>query len=353
MKKLFTITLTLMLFGGVSNAVTLTLDAVDGTWQNPVGGAPINYFYDVAVSYGNGDEDQIRWGVVDPCDPQSGLGFTGRVPDPCSMSFDIGDTFEIGQLQHFNNPIGHDTAASAVELTVDLNFSVPDVDPSFTFTFLIDETPNEGKAPPEVPDVITFPNSYPNENFIIGDTAYTLQILGFGPDAGNLSNSFISPEGGTNSVLLWGKVVTRPPLDIDIKPQSCPNPLRVNFNGNGVIPVAILGTEDFDVLDIDVATIALEGVSPVRSSFEDVSTPFDGEDCECTTDGADGYLDLTLKFNRQDILTALEGILGDLSEIEHKTEVPLYLTAQLMGEETTLEGSDCIRILNKMKRQKR
>ena len=211
MNKFMIITMALVLLAGtVTEAADLTLDAVYGTWSNPVGGSAITYNYDVTVVYGNTDEDQIRWGVVDPCDPQSGLGFTGVVPDPGTASFNIGDTFEIGQLRHFNNPIGHDTAASAVDLTVDLDFSVPDVDPSFTFQFLIDETPNLGQAPPEVPDVITFPNSYPNENFVIGDTTYTLQILGFGLTAGSLSDSFISPEGGTNAALLWGRITAVP-----------------------------------------------------------------------------------------------------------------------------------------------
>lgn len=136
------------------------------------------------------------------------------------------------------------------------------------------------------------------------------------------------------------------PINLDIKPGSCPNPLRVNFKGNDVIPVAILGTEDSNVGNIDVATITLEGVAPIRSNYEDISTPFDGEECECSSEGPDGYLDLILKFKRADILTALEDILGDISEIEHKTDMPLYLTAMLMDEEVELAGTDCIRILN-------
>ena len=142
-------------------------------------------------------------------------------------------------------------------------------------------------------------------------------------------------------------------IAVDIKPGSCPNPIRVNFKGNGVIPVAILGTESFDVLDIDVATIGLEGVSPVRSSFGDVSAPFDGEECECNLEGPDGFLDLTVKFKRKDVLAALEESLGDLSEIEHRTDIPLTLTVMLMGEEETLEGTDCIRILNRMKKARK
>jgi hypothetical protein len=64
-------------------------------------------------------------------------------------------------------------------------------------------------------------------------------------------------------------------VDIDIKPGSCPNP----FNGKskGVLPVAILGAEDFDVTAVDIASVRLAGVAPIRSSFEDVATPLDDD----------------------------------------------------------------------------
>jgi hypothetical protein len=58
----------------------------------------------------------------------------------------------------------------------------------------------------------------------------------------------------------------------DIKPGSCPNPL--NLASRGVLPVAILGTEDFNVNDIDPTSIRLkcsdasEGIAAVRSSLE-------------------------------------------------------------------------------------
>ncbi len=44
---------------------------------------------------------------------------------------------------------------------------------------------------------------------------------------------------------------------IDIKPGSYPN--CFNSNGHGVIPVAILGSEDFDVSIIDPASVMLDG----------------------------------------------------------------------------------------------
>lgn len=60
----------------------------------------------------------------------------------------------------------------------------------------------------------------------------------------------------TMTVELW-----RLPLDveIDIKPGSDPN--CFNNNGHGVIPVAILGNDAFDVTQIDASTITLEGLA--------------------------------------------------------------------------------------------
>jgi len=157
------------------------------------------------------------------------------------------------------------------------------------------------------------------------------------------------PWGGPLLATEWAlltleKSIPEPPMlgvYIDIKPGSCPNPLAVR--SKGVLPVAILGTEDFDVSTIDICTITLAGVSPLRSSFEDVGTPLDKEsECECHDAGPDGYLDLTLKFDRQAIIATL----GDLSLLPRVSEIPLTLECMLMGEEITLEGTDCIRLLN-------
>jgi probable HAF family extracellular repeat protein len=63
---------------------------------------------------------------------------------------------------------------------------------------------------------------------------------------------------------------------VDIKPGSCPNP--VNVKGSGVLPVAILGTVDYDVNAIDPTSIRLGGVEPLRSGYEDVATPMAGPD---------------------------------------------------------------------------
>ena len=132
-------------------------------------------------------------------------------------------------------------------------------------------------------------------------------------------------------------------IDIDIKPQSCPNPL--NTKKRGVLPVAILGTAGFDVTQVDLATVQLEGVAPLRSALEDVATPFGGaiqdppDAVDCTAAGPDGFLDLTLKFDAQAIVATL----GAVTDGEVRV---LQLTGQLL-DGTAITGADVVRILVK------
>jgi hypothetical protein len=123
-------------------------------------------------------------------------------------------------------------------------------------------------------------------------------------------------------------------VNVDIKPTSWPNPL--NVNSKGVLPVAILGTEDFDVTQIDPATILLEGVAPLRWAFEDVATPGD------PLAGPDGFMDLSLKFDTQEIVAAL----GDVNDGD---EIILHLMGNLKAEfdGASIVGEDVVRIIEK------
>ena len=103
----------------------------------------------------------------------------------------------------------------------------------------------------------------------------------------------------------------------------------------GLLPVAILGVESFDVTEIDVSSLLLEGVAPLRHNLEDVAAPVvNGEECECTTAGPDGIMDLALKFRKQDVAMALGFVTdGDV--------LALTLTGTLL-DGTPFEASDCI-----------
>lgn len=99
--------------------------------------------------------------------------------------------------------------------------------------------------------------------------------------------------------------------------------------------------------EVDPESVLLEGVAPVRWALEDVATPYEpfiGKEnkTDCTTEGPDGFLDLTLKFNTQEIVAAL-------GSVEDGDVVVLYLTGNLMEEfdGTLIKGEDIVWILKK------
>ena len=78
-------------------------------------------------------------------------------------------------------------------------------------------------------------------------------------------------------------------VNVDIKPGDYPN--VINLKSKGLVPVALLGSADFDVLTADTGTVAFGrmhegGAAPVKFSFEDVNL--------------DGYLDIVFKFVTQE-----------------------------------------------------
>ena len=137
------------------------------------------------------------------------------------------------------------------------------------------------------------------------------------------------------------------PVPVDIKPQSCPNPL--NVKAKGVLPVAILGTGEFDVSDINPQSLQLLGVAPVRHALEDVATPFvpsngNNNDHECTDAGPDGFTDMTLKFDAQAVIQAIEASLG--RPVTDGEELVLPLEGELF-DGTPFVGEDVVVILKK------
>jgi hypothetical protein len=148
-------------------------------------------------------------------------------------------------------------------------------------------------------------------------------------------------EGPPGEVLCGG---------IDIKPGSCPNPF--NRNSHGMLPVALTGTDTFDVNLIDIPTVRLfrtghdgqvaplEGPPGPHTVIADVATPFEGDDCTCHELTGDGLDDLSMKFPREEIISALG--LGDLP---HGTLVPLSLKGNLLGGAAFTTPFDCILIV--------
>lgn len=76
-------------------------------------------------------------------------------------------------------------------------------------------------------------------------------------------------------------------VEIDVKPGSDPN--CFNINGHGVIPVAILGSEDLDVSNIDQVTVSFGGLDVrVRGNKY--------PQCSGEYSNSDQYLDLVCHF---------------------------------------------------------
>jgi len=103
-------------------------------------------------------------------------------------------------------------------------------------------------------------------------------------------------------------------LTIDVKPGSDRNP--INLKGKGVIPVAILTTDDFDAATVDGAAVRFAGAEAVHGGHvEDV-------------DG-DGAADWIGHFNTQDAKAALQG----------ETEATLVI---IEDGDVVAEGSDAV-----------
>jgi hypothetical protein len=117
---------------------------------------------------------------------------------------------------------------------------------------------------------------------------------------------------------------------VDIRPDSSDN--HLNVKSKGVLPVAIVGTEEFDVSRIDPASVLLEGVAPIRWQFEDLVEP-------------DGFTDLNLKFDTEELATAVGSVQdGDV--------LTLHLTGSLMEKSTSADivGEDVVVVLRKGKK---
>lgn len=127
-------------------------------------------------------------------------------------------------------------------------------------------------------------------------------------------------------------------VNVDIRPGSCNNPYNVRAWGR--LPVAIQGTQDFDVTRIDPATITLAGVPALHWTYADVS-----HQQWCFSWYGDGYLDLVLLFDMRSITDAMGPVSrGDI--------VSLELVGSLLPEYggTPVSGSDDVFILKPFRR---
>lgn len=125
-------------------------------------------------------------------------------------------------------------------------------------------------------------------------------------------------DGDTSAAVSHGVNIIQPLSAFEVGPS------QVSLNGNGVLPMTIFSTADFDVTALDVATLRLSGAAPVHHAFADAN--------------GDGALDLVLHFRRQDFIdeyaAALRADLADGKLDSNHQLVTLALTGK------TLDGAD-------------
>jgi len=129
-------------------------------------------------------------------------------------------------------------------------------------------------------------------------------------------------------------------IEIDIKPGNEQN--NINLNSQGVVPVAVLTTEQFDATTIDPATALFAGAAPDHWSLEDV-------------DG-DGDIDVIFHFRTQEL-----GL--DQGSTEATLTAQLASAPLMMSQMTTMSavqssgaavvsGTDAVKIVSGKKSKK-
>lgn len=108
-----------------------------------------------------------------------------------------------------------------------------------------------------------------------------------------------------------------------VSPELISRP-KLNVKKRGALTIAICNTNDFNVNDVDVKSVKLVGVEPVRSKFVDK---------DYCPGGEDGFVDLVFKFKNQKIVQALEEALG--RELVDGEPIELDFTGNLKDADKT------------------
>jgi probable HAF family extracellular repeat protein len=118
-------------------------------------------------------------------------------------------------------------------------------------------------------------------------------VGGISADGRTIVGKGFNPDGEQEA---WIAVLPGLTIEIDIKPGSRLN--RVNAISRGVVPVAILGSDTFNVEDIDLTTLIFgpNGVAP-RHALTDPARIFD----HLTDVNEDGFTDLVTHYRTQGV----------------------------------------------------
>ena len=136
---------------------------------------------------------------------------------------------------------------------------------------------------------------------------------------------------------------------VDIMPGECPNEVRTRFNFFSRIDIALFGSAELDVEQVDRNSLVLERVDGAGRAVEfggwrrkravrlaDVGSPGGPNLCACGGAEPDGHTDLVLQVHTRELVRAFE-----LAEHEAGTPLLVRLSGRL-EDGTPFEASDCI-----------
>ncbi len=201
------VTATAVGIAGGASAASLKFENIAAMWSGWVGGSNVSASSTGVVKPGGGSAS-IDWGGTTA---KSGYDFD-IISDPVpNGGVGVDTKFDLGEFTHRNQPIPRNSSISQVDLSITGDIFLDNIlvanGAVFDFRFNHDETLNE--TPCDYPsdvgnpcsDQVTVSLLDTTDTFQVGDTTYTLSILGFVQN-GSTVTEFISQEGSDNSAVV-------------------------------------------------------------------------------------------------------------------------------------------------------
>jgi hypothetical protein len=184
-----------------------------GQWGLPADPRPGT----LLTSQDGGINNRLEWGTSDATCPDC-TPFNNYVQfDGSRFTTGLGTLFSLGKLQ-YRNASTLNGFEGAFPLRVSLLFESPTAQQqSFQFQFRVNNTLNLTGDPVLDGDRLTFTTADPEQTVTFGGTEYSLQLIGFSPDAGtSIVREFNAPEGAIENAFLFGLIKPAP--------TACPFP---------------------------------------------------------------------------------------------------------------------------------